>query len=63
MLALFGPKPMTLTLRYAHLNQAHKFRAVNLLSDLPAPNPPEKPYHKQLVKKEKAEGDDPRLRE
>jgi integrase len=35
---LLGHKTMTMTLRYAHLTQEHKRRAVNLLNGLTAPN-------------------------
>jgi hypothetical protein len=31
---LLGHKTMTMTLRYAHLSQEHKKKAVNLLNDL-----------------------------
>jgi len=34
---LLGHKTMTMTLRYSHLTQEHKKRAVNLLNDLTAP--------------------------
>jgi integrase len=48
---LLGHKTMTMTLRYAHLTQEHKRKAVNLLSSLPAPKPAEKPAcHKSVTK-------------
>mgnify|MGYP000190430898 CR=1 FL=1 len=34
---LLGHKTMTLTLRYAHLTQGHKIKAVNLFDGLTAP--------------------------
>lgn len=39
---LLGHKTMTMTLRYAHLTQEHKRKAVNLLNTLPLPKPKEK---------------------
>ena len=35
---LLGHKTMTMTLRYAHLTQEHKRKAVNLLNGLTAPS-------------------------
>ncbi len=50
---LLGHKTMTMTLRYAHLTQEHKRNAVNLLNDLPAPKPTQKPHSQIMVKTEK----------
>lgn len=48
---LLGHKTMTMTLRYAHLTQEHKRKAVNLLASLPAPKQTEKPTcHKTVTK-------------
>ena len=38
---ILGHKTMTMTLRYAHLSQEHKKKAVNLLNGLTAPSPTE----------------------
>jgi hypothetical protein len=37
---ILGHKTMTMTLRYAHLSQEHKKKAVNLLNGLTASNNP-----------------------
>jgi len=37
---ILGHKTMTMTLRYAHLSQEHKKKAVNLLNELTACNSP-----------------------
>ena len=34
---ILGHKTMTMTMRYAHLSQEHKRKAVNLINDLTAP--------------------------
>jgi len=36
---ILGHKSMTMTLRYAHLSQEHKKKAVNLLNDLTVTHP------------------------
>jgi len=50
---LLGHKTMTMTLRYAHLTQEHKRKAVNLLASLPAPKQTEKAACHKSVTKEK----------
>ena len=48
---LLGHKTMTMTLRYSHLTQEHKKKAVNLLNSLPAPKQPEdSTCHKSVTK-------------
>jgi site-specific recombinase XerC len=37
---ILGHKTMTMTMRYAHLSQEHKRKAVNLINDLTAPHDP-----------------------
>jgi hypothetical protein len=43
---LLGHKSMAMTLRYAHLSQEHKKKAVNLLNGLTTQNPPSVPVTK-----------------
>jgi integrase len=40
---ILGHKSLTMTVRYAHLSQEHKKKAVNLLNGLTAPAPQSKP--------------------
>jgi integrase len=40
---ILGHKSLTITVRYAHLSQEHKKKAVNLLNGLTAPAPENKP--------------------
>ena len=40
---ILGHKTLTMTVRYAHLSQEHKKKAVNLLNGLTAPTPENKP--------------------
>jgi len=40
---ILGHKSLTMTVRYAHLSQEHKKKAVNLLNGLTAPTPENKP--------------------
>jgi len=54
---LLGRKSMTMTLRYSHLTQEHKRKAVNLLKDLPTL----KQSEKSTGHKNKTEGECPRF--
>ena len=40
---ILGHKSLTMTVRYAHLSQEHKKKAVNLLKGLTAPTPGNEP--------------------
>jgi hypothetical protein len=40
---ILGHKSLTMTVRYAHLSQEHKKKAVNLLNGLTAPSSEDKP--------------------
>jgi len=40
---ILGHKSLTMTVRYAHISQEHKKKAVNLLNGLTAPSSEDKP--------------------
>ena len=47
---LLGHKDIKMTMRYAHLTQEHKRKAVNLLNDLTASNVENPTCHKSVTK-------------